>query len=318
MSRNPCAALDRARGARRVRLCCNVGLSFLALLISANGTTAQDLPGLRCGAAVHAGETQGFVPAPQGGLFCPLLADPKAEHSFLTVATGDFPTITEIENDTHLASIGVGDEFPLVRWGGPSDGDGLQIGLTGAVFAQFDLRSASFDLINADYLIGLPVTLRRSSFTARLRPYHQSSHLGDEFLLRDGPVMRENLSFESIEGILSQEIGPARAYAGGELLFRREPETLEELVVHGGLELRLGSVRGPHAVAAVDVKSTEQQEWDPAVSARGGLELFFWRDQGHPPRRIGILAEYYRGPSPYGQFFQNEISFIGVGVHFTP
>jgi hypothetical protein len=108
-----------------------------------------------------------------------------------------------------------------------------------------------------------------------------------------------------------------RAYGGGEYLFRREPETLEELVAHGGLELRLGPIRGPQFLAAADVKSTEQQDWEPAISARGGVELVFWRDQGHPPRRIGILGEYYSGPSPYGQFFQNEISFIGLGLHFS-
>jgi hypothetical protein len=257
------------------------------------------------------------VLVPQGWIFCPLIADPKDEHSFVTIASGDFPTIALLENDTDMASVGIADEFPLARWGGPGPGEGFQVGVAGAIFAQFDLRSASFDLINADYLVGFPITFRRSGFTARLRPYHQSSHLGDEFVLRDDGVERQNLSFESIEGLLSGEIGPVRVYGGGEFLFRREPETLEELVAHGGVELRMGPVRGPHVLAAVDLKSTEQQDWDPAISARGGFEIFFWRDQGHPPRRFGILAEYYTGPSPYGQFFTSEIEFLGVGLHFS-
>jgi hypothetical protein len=216
-----------------------------------------------------------------------------------------------------MASVGIADHFPIARWGGPSPGEGLEVGLVGAVFAQFDLRSASFDLINADYLVGIPFTYRRSGFSVRLRPYHQSSHLGDEFVLRDDGVERQNLSFESIQGLLSQEVGPVRVYGGGEFLFRREPDTLEELVAHGGVELRLGPIRGPHVLAAVDLKSTEQQDWDPVVSARFGFDLFFWRDQGHPPRRFGVLAEYYTGASPYGQFFQSEIHFLGVGLHFS-
>ena len=64
---------------------------------------------------------------------------------------------------------------------------------------------------------------------------------------------------------------------------------------------------------ALDVKSTEEQDWDPAFSARGGLELAVWREDGHPPRLIGILAEYYDGPSPYGQFFQNQIQDKATG-----
>lgn len=282
------------------------------------GVAAQESPGVRCGAAIHPGEAEGFVLFPEGGLFCPLAADPKAEHSFLSFLNGDFPSLTEEEKDTRMGSVGVGDEFPLARWSGGRPGDGVQVGLAGGVFAQFDLRSASFDLINADYVIGVPVTVRRGGFSLRVRLYHQSSHLGDEFLLRDDGVERENLSFESLELIVSREVGPLRLYGGGEHLFNREPDTLEDLLAHGGVEVRIGPARGPGVVVALDVKSTEQQGWDPAVSLRGGVELAIWRDHGHPPRVLAITAEYYDGPSPYGQFVQSELRFIGLGIHFSP
>ncbi len=70
-------------------------------------------------------------------------------------------------------------------------------------------------------------------------------------------------------------------------------------------------------MAAVDVKSSEEQEWDPAVSARAGIEVASWNAIDHPPRMFDIVAEYYSGPSPYGQFFQEQISYVGVGVHFS-
>jgi hypothetical protein len=61
------------------------------------------------------------------------------------------------------------------------------------VFAQFDLDSTSDDLLNADYVVGLPLTFRRAGFSARGRFYHQSSHLGDELLLREeNDLEREN------------------------------------------------------------------------------------------------------------------------------
>jgi hypothetical protein len=296
--------------------------SALVLLLAACAATfsevsAQRLPaGMRCGANVLVSESNGFFAIPEGGLFCPLAADPKAEHSFLSYLQGDFPELTDLEDDTNVGSVGVGDEFPLFRWAARRPGNGVQLGLAGGVFAQFDLQSASFDLINADYLIGLPLTTRWSGFTSRLRIYHQSSHLGDEFVLRGGGIVRENLSFESLELILSQEIGWFRGYAGGEYLLRGEPDTLEDWLAHGGLEVRMGDTQAPHLLLAGDIKATEQQDWDPGISARGGFEIGIWRAHGHPPRVFSALIEYYTGPSPYGQFFQSDVTFIGVGVHF--
>jgi hypothetical protein len=75
--------------------------------------------------------------------------------------------------------------------------------------------------------------------------YHQSSHLGDELLLRgESEIERENLSFDSAELILSQELGFLRLYAGGEYLFNRRPSTLDDWVAHAGAEARAGPTKG--------------------------------------------------------------------------
>jgi hypothetical protein len=271
-----------------------------------------------CFTGVHPGEVEGAIFLPQGDLFCPLLADPKAEHSFVSILSGEFPPL---EGDTpdaniRIASVGIGDAFPLIRWAGGAPGDGVQVGLVGGIFAQFNLDAESLDLINADYLVGVPITLRWSGFSSRLRVYHQSSHLGDEFLLGTD-IERENLSFEALDLLLSQELGPLRAYGGGEFLFNREPETLESTLGHAGLELRIGQLRGLRFLGAVDVKATEQQDWEPGWSARAGLEVAAWRDENHPPRMWGLFAEYYDGPSPYGQFFQEQVHYVGVGLHLS-
>jgi hypothetical protein len=289
-------------------------VAALATLAVALPATAHDRAHvLRCGTGVHGGEAHGVVAVPHGDVFCPLVADPKAVRTFATFLRGEFPTsAAEID----LASVGIGDSFGLVRFGGPHAGEGLQLGLEAGVFAQFDLDATSDDLLNADYVVGLPLTFRRASFSARLRVYHQSSHLGDELLLRpENEVRRENLSFESLELMLSQELGPLRVYGGGEYLVNRRPSTLDEVVVHAGAEVRAGPVRGARVVAAVDLKSTEQQEWKPGWSARAGVELAWWRHPDHPPRLVSVLAEFYDGPSPYGQFFLESIRYVGAGIH---
>ena len=49
------------------------------------------------------------------------------------------------------------------------------------VFSQFDLSAPSSDLINTDYVVGVPLSWRSGGWSTRVRLYHQSSHLGDEF-----------------------------------------------------------------------------------------------------------------------------------------
>ncbi len=270
-----------------------------------------------CFTGFHPGESGRTVFLPQGDLFCPLAADPKQPHAFVSFLSGDIPALRDgagPKNDIPIGSVGLADGLPIVRFGAGGPGNGIQLGLSGGIFAQFELNTPSFDLINADYLVGLPLTVRVGGFSSRLRLYHQSSHLGDEFLLRDS-VQRENLSFEALELLLSQEVGPIRAYGGGEYLLRREPAALERRVAHGGLEVRAGRLRGVRFVGAVDVKATGQHDWEPGWNVRAGIEVAHWPDPAHPPRLLSLLGEYYDGPSPYGQFYQEQVHWVGVGLH---
>jgi hypothetical protein len=216
--------------------------------------------------------------------------------------------------DTTIGAVGFGETFGLWRRHGVREGDGLQLGISAAIFAQFDMLTESDDLINADYIFGVPLTWRSGANSARLRAYHQSSHLGDEFLLGNKPE-RINLSFESLELLLSRDQGRMRAFLGGEWLFHvDQPESLERWGAHGGLEWRardsfLGLGR---PVAGVDVKSWEEHDWDLDVAVSIGLER-----GSHRPgeRRVRWMIDFYDGHSPYGQFFDDEVRYVGFGVY---
>jgi hypothetical protein len=199
----------------------------------------------------------------------------------------------------------------------------MQFGAAGAVFAQFDLNTPSFELVNADYILAFPLTFRINAFSGRARFYHQSSHLGDEFLLRPDPPERENLSFEAAELLLSFDARALRVYGGGEYYFSRDPVTLPQRLFHGGVELRprLRTQFGPLAVArplaAVDVKLVEDSTWQTGVSVRAGFEFSRPNESEVRARRWSILGEFYDGPSPYGQFLRSKVRLTGVGVHFA-
>jgi hypothetical protein len=94
----------------------------------------------------------------------------------------------------------------------------------------------------------------------------------------------------------------------------RDPEDLEPRYVQAGVELE-----SPWAffdmlrpIAALDVQRREEHEWRSDYSARAGfqIESSYWSR-----RRLQILAEYYDGRSPQGQFFERRIEYWGVGVH---
>ena len=289
----------------------------IAFLMLSGSLEAQVVGASRCSPGIHEEEADGTVFLPDDAIFCPLIADPKEPRSFVSYLRGEFGTLDDPSGkETHIGSVGIGTSIGIVRWNGATPGNGVQFDVAGSIFAQFDLGSASSDLINADYIFALPLTIRRGRFSTRIRAYHQSSHLGDEYLLRGPEIQRENLSFESAELLLSQEMGPLRVYGGGEAIFRGRLETFAAELVHAGLEFRTAGAL--HFVSAADLKAVNLKDgrhWSPATSVRMGLEMGKSGESGHPTRLFKLMLEFYEGASPYGQFFQDDIKYVGVGLH---
>lgn len=278
-------------------------LRDLAFLLLVGTTAAGQLP---------AQDGRRIEALPDGDVFQPLLADPKQPHFFASLLWIDSPLLTG-----PVGSVGLGEDIGLVR--GP--GGRWQVSIAAGAFSQFQMDTPSNDLINTDFVVGLPVAYRWGPLWARLRLYHQSSHLGDEFILNGNPE-RVNLSFEAAELLLSGHLAGFRVYGGGEYIFRREPEALRPGLLHGGLEYRgpwkamparaLGDAR---LIVALDAKSTQERGWRVGWSGRVGLEL--------RPTVVGAFRSFslqlhaYDGPSPYGQFYQSGVRSAGIGVHFS-
>jgi len=246
---------------------------------------------------------------PKGSLFAPLIADPRWPHFSITYQ--GFLDDPQLGN---VIAISLGETFSLLRVNTLGSGAwefGLQVG----VFSIFDLDGPSSDLINADYIVGIPVTYRLGNFSALARVFHQSSHLGDEFLLRNR-VDRINLSYETVDLKLSYEVTKSlRIYGGGGYSFHREPRELAPWSAQSGVEVRSpwtlldGRLR---PLAALDLQHREENDWQTDLSLRVGIQFeklpFFGR-------KLQLMLEYFNGHSPNGQFYRDKIEYLGVGIH---
>ncbi len=248
---------------------------------------------------------------PRGQLFDPLTADPRWPHFSAAVHSygGDAGLNT-------AGAVSLGDGFLFYR--GPVGEGGWSIGLQASVFAVFDLDAASKDLVNADYWVGIPVAWREGEWSALGRIYHQSSHLGDEFLLRsqNNEKSRINLSFEAVDVKLSRDFldKAIRVYAGGGILFDQEPD-LKRGMLQGGLELRSPwAFANEHIrpIAALDLQSIQETGWNMDVSTRAGIEI---NGDKNKDLTVKLLLEYYHGRNPNGQFYVNDVEFYGFGAH---
>ncbi|MCJ7595188.1 MAG: DUF1207 domain-containing protein, partial [Desulfobacterales bacterium] len=143
---------------------------------------------------------------------------------------------TDPEEFSNVGAVSFGESFGIYRGRLPSDAE-WALGIEAAVFSIFDLDADSHDLINSDFWVAFPsLSFRKGNFSALGRIFHQSSHLGDEYLLRDG-IDRVNLSYEGVTLKVSYDFYRAfRLYGGSGYLFHTDPMDLKPWSTQAGLE----------------------------------------------------------------------------------
>ncbi len=256
---------------------------------------------------------------PSDDVFRPLMADPKQPQFFAIWQQSR----SRAENSSFsLGSVAIGENFGFYT--NRKGCNGWQVGLLTGVFAQFNLDEKNAALINTDFNVGIPLSWRSGNWSARLRYYHQSSHIGDEFLASHPDIKPSSFILEEAEGILSYDYRWLRLYGGAAVLVHREPSTIDRTRVQWGFEARAPSMRTRilepflsrlllTPVLSGDFKSHEELGWIVNTNVLGGFE---WSRTGSR-RHFRIMATYFHGHNPYGQFYNQKIESIGVGAYFT-
>lgn len=300
----------RSQGSRAPR---GAWIVAAALLVLALGP-------LRAGAQASAGD-DGYRGRflPETDFFDPLLADMKEPRFYGGIRSVDFegPALPGGGEETINAGVtafgGTFSVWELRR----DERHGLQVGVFAGVFSQFNLDRPSADLINTDFTVGPMVTAGSGRWSARLRAFHQSSHLGDEFLINNAEVERRNLSFEAVDLVLAFEESVGRVhgrlYGGGGYVISTALG-LDRGLAQWGAEVRgpgaaVGAETSVYPIVAGDFRSFDEHDWDTTASLKGGVE---WGSPGREPA-VRLLAVYLNGFMPFGQFFSNtQLSNVGA------
>ena len=184
-------------------------------------------------------------------------------------------TVKRDAGEFSAAKAGIGYDFGLLRRQGEKPDDGWQLSVFGSIDSLFNLDLPGDALVNTDYRLGLPLTWRRGSFSARARMYHQSSHLGDELILGGNAPRRIDLSFETVDLLAAWEYGGWRVYGGGAYVWRSSTDRFRQ-GRRGHLGFDYVSSRGialrQRLTGGVDVKWLEQADWRSGVSAKLGID----------------------------------------------
>ena len=139
-------------------------------------------------------------------LYPPMIANPRATLYSAAYRIGDNVM------GTKSVAVSLGDNFPIFRWRHVLwwKGD-LQIDIQAGVWSVFkmgvDYDGEISELMNTDYLIGIPLSYAFDKWAFRLRIYHMSSHLGDEYLVHNTGVKRVNPSMEAVDFFITYQFG---------------------------------------------------------------------------------------------------------------
>ncbi|MFM9962534.1 MAG: DUF1207 domain-containing protein [Planctomycetaceae bacterium] len=209
----------------------------------------------------------------------------------------------------------VGGRVGLLRYGTHAaiNPQGWQLDLEGGAQVRIDPQQRS-DVEAADYRFGFLSTWRYGPNAFKAGYYHLSSHIGDEFLIRNPGFVRLNYVRDSaIVGWMHDlspdmqvygEVGYAAGHEGGAL-------PLELQYGYQYSPLQAFDLRGA-PYFAINGHTREDRDWITGVNTTAG---WLWRgEETNHTFRVGL--QYYTGPAIQYSFVGRNESLLGGGLWF--
>lgn len=240
------------------------------------------------------------------------LADPRSARTYIS-AVHMVDNGIEDSGDTRY-NHGLGKRFHVARFGDEKSGQAWQFDLEIGYFASFDVEEHT-DNIGWDGLFGLYFSRKLSpEVFVRFGTFHDSAHLGDEYIEETG---RERINYtreELISGIAWLPRRSTKLYTElGWAWHQRENQ--EPLRWQFGAEY-YGAGKAPYVglpwYAAADVNLFEERDWEPAIGLQLGL-IYAGDDASD---RYRFVLEVYDGRSVLGEFSFEDETYLALGIFF--
>lgn len=265
-------------------------------------------------------ETEASRPAkqflPKDHLFAPILLDPLQSQT-----SGSVLPIFSSNGERYKGTIvpfSFGIQKPFFRRNKSRD-RASEWALDVASFTQFEVyqdekvNKQRRQLINTDYRVGFSYHLRRGPATWRFRAYHLSSHLGDDYIIRNQLNFRlpNAVNYELIDATYSRQVRDVRLYGGLGVGLRVSDER-KPLSAQAGFWYQQPSQRNARWVGGLDLKLWQQTDFRPGIKAGAGVAV------GNGPNNLTFLLETYTGFRPYSIYETDRVFWLGVGVYLQP
>jgi hypothetical protein len=253
-------------------------------------------------------------------LYQPMIADPREPLYSATFRLGDRIM------GKYVIAVSFGDTFPIFRWRNVFGGGDLEIDIQAGVWSDFKMGAYNnpnheiSELVTTDYLVGIPLSYAIDRWSFRLRIYHISSHLGDEFLVNHPGYDRKNPSMEAIDFFSSYQITDGiRIYFGPGWVFHSDDTYhLAPFYFEWGGEFRMfGHSDYYHRIYGTPFLAIFMRNWQACHFQFDGNALlgYEWSKLQGVGRKVRVYIQAFKGYSE-GQFFKERTAYMGVGFSY--
>lgn len=261
---------------------------------------------------------------PRGHLFAPITLDPLEAQTYLSV----LPVFVIDGNryDGSYVPFSFGFGKPFYRWP-TKKGRAAEVGLDIVSFTQFEVfrdekNIQRRQIVNNDYKVSIFYNLRSGRNSWRFRGYHLSSHLGDDYLIRNQINYRtpNPVNYELLDVTYSRDVQTLEGmrYYVNLGYGLRKPEERRKISAQAGFYYRkpnpaTGAAKFVRPVAGIDLKVWQQNDFRPGIHFAAGIELGKSTNNS-----LSFLIESYTGFRPYSQYENQQVQWVGLGVYLNP
>lgn len=216
----------------------------------------------------------------------------------------------------HTSDVALGHSWGMARWQLRQGSWITQWNLEAMAYSRFRLGGSINEFETIDFFANLPVEVRHDIYSAKFKLYHESSHLGDDYIRRTGNS-GFRYSQEGLRSVFSVEPASAfRFYGGGTYLLHSIPYS-KRWAAQTGVEFKtpdlgLFEEYPCSAFLAQDFQARKNVKWNVNSHSVAGLRFGF-KGSLHSMR---VQISRFEGHSPYGQFFNQFEHYTDVGISF--